>query len=336
MGRKNLVDNLETPDEADQGFFVEVDLKYPQRLHDLHNDFSPAVEKLVPKKYMLPKRQAPTKKLLETLYDKKDYVCHYSILKFLVDQGMEISQLKRVLQFDQKNFMKPYVELKTSMRQRPGLSEFKKNFLKLLNNSCFGKTMENLRKRQTLITVSDHETAKFYCNKFNFNRFTIFKEDLIGVTLMKKSIKRNKLTYIGAAILGLSKLELYNFHFNKMIPMYKNRAQVLYKDTESLFYEVRTADLYYDMRSRKTDLDLSSYPKEHPLFTEANRKVPLKLTDELNGAIVAEAVFLKPKANSIAYVDGFSVKTKQSAKGVNHEVKKLFIMRNSNLFCLTD
>ena len=104
--------------------------------------------------------------------------------------------------------------------------------------------------------------------------------------------------------------------------MYINRARVLYKDTDSLFYEVRTADLYYDMRSLKTDLDLSSYPKEHPLFSEANRKVPLKRTDELNGAIVAEAVFLKPKAYSIAYVDGLSLKTKQSAKGVNHEVKK--------------
>ena len=103
---KNLVDILENSDEADQGFFVEVDLKYPQRLHDLHNDFPLAAEKLVPKKDMLskyqlnffPERQAPTKKLMETLYDKKDYVCHYSILKFLVDQGIEISQLKRVPQ----------------------------------------------------------------------------------------------------------------------------------------------------------------------------------------------------------------------------------------------
>ena len=120
-----------------------------------------------------------------------------------------------------------------------------------------------------------------------------------------------------------------------MIPMYNDRARVLYKDTASLFYEVWTADLYYDMRSLKTDLHLSSHPKEHPLFSEANRKVPLKLTDELNGAIVVEAVFLKPKAYSIAYVDRFSVKTKQSAKGVNHEVKKT-LQKNSNLFCLTD
>ena len=117
--------------------------------------------------------------------------------------------------------------------------------------------------------------------------------------------------------------------------MYNDRARVLYKDTASLFYEVWTADLYYDMRSLKTDLHLSSHPKEHPLFSEANRKVPLKLTDELNGAIVVEAVFLKPKAYSIAYVDRFSVKTKQSAKGVNHEVKKT-LQKNSNLFCLTD
>ena len=78
---KNLVDFLDNQDKADQGFFVEVDLKYPQRLHDLHNGFPLAAEKLVPKKDMLskyqlnffPERQAPTKKLMETetLYEKK-------------------------------------------------------------------------------------------------------------------------------------------------------------------------------------------------------------------------------------------------------------------------
>ena len=208
-------------------FFVMVDLKYSQHLHDAHNNFPLAAEKMkidisLMSTYQksLPDSGVATEKLMETLFDKSHYVCHYSILKFFVQQGLQVTKLHKTLHFRQTYFLKPYVDLNTSLRQQPGISDFKKNFFKLLVNSCFGKSMENLRRRKQLIVVTNEEQAIFYCNKLNFNRFKIFKENMVAVTMMKKSILWNKPTYHGAAILDLSKLHLYQFHYEKNVPMY--------------------------------------------------------------------------------------------------------------------
>ena len=103
--------------------------------------------------------------------------------------------------------------------------------------------MENLRQRYKMVFVNSEEKAKFYTNKFNFKKFTIFREDLVGITLSQKGIRWNKPTYIGASILDVSKLELYKFHYDIIKPMYKDRARILYRDTDSLFYEIFTDDL---------------------------------------------------------------------------------------------
>ena len=156
--------------------------------------------------------------------------------------------------------------------------------------------MENLRRRQKLIMVTKEHQAYFYCNKLNFNKFKIFKDDMVAVSILKKIIFWNKPTYLGLAILDVSKLQLYKFHFKKIVPFYGRRARVLYKDTDSLFYEIETKDVYNDLFYFKDDMDISAYPQNHFLFSNANKKVPLKLTDELKGNVITEAVFLKPKA----------------------------------------
>ena len=93
------------------------------------------------------------------------------------------------MKFQQSNFMKACIEQNTKLRQKPDATEFEKNFFKLLNNSCFGKTMENLRQRYKMVFVNSEEKAKFYTNKFNFKKFTIFREDLVGITLSHKDIR---------------------------------------------------------------------------------------------------------------------------------------------------
>ena len=169
-----------------------------------------------------------------------------------------------------------------------------------------------------MVFVENEEKAKFYCNKYNFEKFTIFRENLVGITLSQKEIRWNKPTYLGAAILDLSKLHLYRFHYEEMGPLFDKKARVMYRDTDSLFYEIETDDIYEDLKQLKHVLDLSDYPKDHHLHSELNKKVPLKLSDELNGDIVMEAVFLKPKAYSVKTLQ----KVKQSAKGVSKHVKK--------------
>ena len=232
---------MQTSDESDVGYFVMVDLNYPINLHDCHNDFPLAAEKLKIDTEMLPQYQVELgnktshiPKLLETLQSKQNYVCHYSVLKFYCQQGLQVTRLHKTLKFNQSDFVKCYIEQITKLRQQPGISTFEKNFFKLLNNSCFGKTMENLRCRYKMVFFENEEKAKFYCNKYNFEKFTIFRENLVGITLSEKEIRWNKPTYLGAAILDLSKLHLYRFHYEEMGPLFDKKARVMFRDTDSL------------------------------------------------------------------------------------------------------
>ena len=151
----------------------------------------------------------------------------------------------------------------------------------------------------------------------------------VGITLSQKEIRRTKPSYLGAAILDLSKLHLYRFHYEEMTPLFDKKSRVMYRDTDSLFYEIETDDTYEDLVQLQHVLNLIDYPKDHHLHSELNKKVPLKLSDELNGDNVMKAVFLKPKAYSLKSLQ----KVKQSTKGVSKHVKKT--LHHTNLYTLT-
>ena len=103
-----------------------------------------------------------------------------------------------------------------------------------------------------------------------------------------------------------------------MKPRYGSNVNVVYKDTDSLLYRIQKDYVYADMQSFKHLLDLFDYPREHPIFDPTNKKVPLTMTDELNGKVFKECVVLRSKLYSIMFEDG----VKQSAKGVQKSVKK--------------
>lgn len=145
------------PDDGDQGYILEVDLEYPHHLHDYHNDYPLAPESFEIQPEMLsPYQQAlltdlgmkttGCNKLVPNLYDKKNYVVHYRNLQMYLSMGLQLTKVHRVLKFQQSPWLKPYIDFNTSMRKQAN-NEFEKDFFKLMNNSVFGKTMENLRKR---------------------------------------------------------------------------------------------------------------------------------------------------------------------------------------------
>src|SRR6266536_357468 len=145
-------------DDADTGYMLEVNLKYPKELHPKHTDYPLAVESLeVPREWVSPYNEElvcknggkylNTKKLVPNLYDKEKYVLHYRNLQYYLSQGMVLKKINRVILFDQKAWIKPYIELNTYLRTQ-ATTVFEKDFYKLANNSVFGKSMENLRKRQ--------------------------------------------------------------------------------------------------------------------------------------------------------------------------------------------
>ena len=141
------------------GYLLEVDLKYPDKLHELHNDYLLAPEKLVVFSDMLSKyckkiadkyeiKVGDVKKLIPNLGNKTNYVVHYRNLQLYLSLGMKLTKIHRMLKFKQSDWMKKYINFNTEKRTNAANS-FEKDFFKLMINSVYGKTMENLRKRMS-------------------------------------------------------------------------------------------------------------------------------------------------------------------------------------------
>ena len=144
----------------------------------------------------------------------------------------------------------------------------------------FGESQGN---RRVIRFVVNEMQAKKVTFKPNFKSFNIINQGLVSVHLTNTSVLWNKPAPVGASILDLSKLVLYQFHYCEMEPRYGDSLTVVYKDTDSLLYRMETDDLYMDMKNFAHLLDLSEYPKNHKLYDPTNKKVPLTMKDELTG-----------------------------------------------------
>ncbi|GBO41110.1 hypothetical protein AVEN_262441-1 [Araneus ventricosus] len=257
---------LNIPDENDTGYILEVDLNYPSTLHDNHSDLPLAPEMKNPPNCL-------EKRLLTTLYDKEKYIIHYRNLKQYVQLGMKISKIHRILQFEQTPFLKPYIDLNTSLRQK-ATTEFQKNFFKLMNNSIFGKTMENIRRRDNIRICCNEKKAEKLTAQSNFVDRTLFSENLAAFEMRKTILTFNKPITIGMAILDVSKILMYNFHYKYMKSKYKNNLKLLYTDTDSLIYDVETEDIFVDIKNNIEYFDTSDYPENNMYdIPRMNKKV---------------------------------------------------------------
>lgn len=116
-----------------------------------------------------------------------------------------------------------------------------------------------------------------------FYRFKIFNADLVGVENKKVKLLLNKPVYIGQTILDLSKLVIYDFHYNLMKNLYEDNIKLLFTDTDCLMYEIETPNLNGDIVKYNSMFDLSNYPVDHPLHDDANKKIVLKFKNETAG-----------------------------------------------------
>jgi len=174
---------------------LEVDLEYPEELHDLHDEYPLAPERLMINN---------VEKLVPNLNDKKNYVVHHKILKLYESLGMKITKVHRGIVFKESDWLKKYISLNTDLRTK-AKNDFEKDFFKLMNNSVFGKTMENIRNRQDIkLATNEKQASKLIC-KPNYKRRTIFSEHLIAVHMNKTELVFNKPIYLGMSILDLSK-----------------------------------------------------------------------------------------------------------------------------------
>lgn len=329
--------------DGDVGHILEVSLKYPQHLHDLHNDYPLAPEQLKVTEEMLSEysmkqwklikgkdniKLNSVKKLIPNFYDKKNYVVTAQSLKLYLSLGLKIEKVHKILSYRQEDILGSYITKNTEYRSKTK-SSFEKDFFKLMNNSVFGKTMENVRNRVNFRIVTNKKSFDKAYNQSNFKRFSKFSEKMYGIFMKKQSVKLYKPILMGMCILDFSKCLMYDTHYNVFKKKWGNNINLLMTDTDSFIYEIKTEDIYSDMYDMQEFFDLSEYPKDFEikngknkgkkLYDEKNKKVVGKFKDELCGKIMSEFVGLKSKMYSYKKDDDTFSKV---GKGVKKSVLK--------------
>ena len=175
--------------------------------------------------------------------------------------------------------------------------------------------MENIRKHRNIGLVTTEEKYLHTVMKPNVKSGVLFGENLMGCEMGKIKVVMNKLVYLGQAIIDVSKIVMYEFHYDYMIPKCSDRLKLCYMDTDSLVYEIKTEDFYADIADDvQTRFDTSGYIPDRPLPVGLNRKVIELVKDELGGAIMTEFVALRPKLYSYKKLDGSEDKKRKGIK----------------------
>ena len=326
MDEKELKNWERFVDEEGIGCILEVDLEYPVELHDFHNDFPLAPEKMILGK---------VEKLTQNLRDKEKMVLHGKNLALFLSLGMKLKKVRRGLKFQEKNFMKNYIDKNTSLRSQ-AKNAFEKDLFKLMNNSVFGKTMENVRNRVSIELVKDAERAAKLVNKPNFEELKIFDEFLIAVKMRKTKVWMNKPVYVGMSILDLSKTLMFSFQYEYVKKKWE-KVEVLYSDTDSLVLNIETDDFFKDISGDVVEwFNTNDFPEDHPAVLEGlpivkeNKKKIGLMKDECGGKILTEWVALRPKLYSFLTESG----EKQKAKGLKKSIKNKSLRHENFLKCL--
>ena len=179
QSKEDFIKNYE--EDINKGYFLEVDVEYPKNLFSLHSD--------VP---FLPERKKIEKcnQLICDFHDKKNYVVDIKALKQELNHGLILKKVPRVIPFNQKAWLKPYIDLNTELRKE-AKNGFEKDFFKLMNNAVFGKTMENVRKHRDIKLVTTDKRRNQLASEPNHHTTKYFSKNLIAIE-MKKTKKKQK------------------------------------------------------------------------------------------------------------------------------------------------
>ena len=202
-----------------------MDVKYPKRLLELHSDLPFLSEQMEVNK---------CKKLACNLFNKKKYVAHINTLKQALNHGLKFKKFHRVIEFNQKEWLKPYIELRKEAK-----NDFGKDLFKLMNNSVFGKTMENIRKHRDIKLVTTDKKRSKLVSEPNYHTINLISEDLSIIEMKKTKVKMNKPIYLGLSILEISKTLIYEFWYDYMKPKYNNDVKLCYMDTDSFIMNIK-------------------------------------------------------------------------------------------------
>ena len=209
---------------------------------------------------------------------------------------MKLAKIHRLLKFKQSDGVKKYIDFNTEKRINAA-NDFEKDFFKLMINSVYGKTMENLRKRINVRLVNNEKDFLKYTSRPTYITHKIFGKDYAAIHEIKPVLMLNKPIYVGFTVLELSKWLMYDFHYNFIKKKFDTK--LLFTDIGSLTYEIKSENVYENFFKHKRLFDFSNYTKDSKLFNETNKKVFGKMKGEFGGVIVDEFVGLRSKIYSI-------------------------------------
>ena len=309
-------------EDNNKGYIFEVDLKYPKKIHDSHSDLP-----FLPRRMKIDK----CKTFVCNLHNKKKYVVHIKSSKQALNHGLKFQKVHRIIKFNQKAWLKPYIDMNTELRKF-AKDDFEKDLFKLMNNAVFGKTMENIRKHNNIKLVTMDKKRSKLVSEPNYHTINYISEDLSIIEMNKTRVKMNKPIYLGLSILDISKILMHEFWYDYIKRKYGNDLKLCYMDTDSFVMNNKIEDFYKDIANDVEKwFDTSNYEVNRPLPTAKIKKVIGLMKDELGGKIITELVPLRPKTYSYLTDDG---KEDKKAKGTKKCVIKRMIKFNDYKFCL--
>ena len=187
-------DFIKNYEDSNKGYFLETDVEYPKKLFSLHSDLP-----------FLPERNKikQCNQLVCNVHDKKNYAVHIRALKQALNHGLILKKVHRIIQFNQKAWLKPYIDMNTKLREE-AKNEFEKDFFKLMNNAVFGKTMENVRKHRDIKLVTTNKRRNQLVLAPNYHTLKCFSGNLMTIEIKKKTkVKMNQPVYLGMSILDI-------------------------------------------------------------------------------------------------------------------------------------
>ena len=314
--------NLNYEENNDKGNILEVDVKYPRKLHDIHSDLP-----FLPKRSKIDK----CKKLVCNLLNKKKNVVHIKSLKQALNHGLKLKKIHSIIESNQEAWLKPYIDMNTELR-KVASNDFQKDFYKLMNNAVFGKTMESVRKHRDIKLVTTNKKRSKLVSEPNYHTMNYISKDLSIIEMKKTKLKTNKPIYLGLSILDIGKILICEFWYDYMKPKYSNDVKLCYMDTDSFVMNIKTEDFYKDIATDvEKRFDTSNYELDRPLPTGKNKKVIGLMKDELGGRIMTEFITLRTKAYAYLTDDG---KEDKKAKGTKKCVIKRMIKFDDYKRCL--
>lgn len=309
-------ENWETVNtQGEFGYFMEVDLSFPDSIHDALNSFVPIVEKKVPP-------GAKTERLVSDFSDKVHHVITVQHFQLLIRLGVVCTHIWQVLRYRQANYMAAYIDIVAKWR-RESRSKFEISLYKGMSCYIFGKLIEGIEKRKKIVICTDERRLQKLVRKGQFKDRYIYNYPTFSmavVELSKGVVLQNRPIIVGSFILSITKVFLFNFWYSVMLPNFES-CLLHATDTDSILYSFKSNNPNSIYKRLAEHYDFSNLSPDHELYCTKNKGVLGKFKLESGGKKILAACCVKSKCYSLLFENSCVNKLKGVQK--DYVLKKL-------------